>query len=88
VYPTGWDYFVHQRRSCFMIIHLKDDNMIGGYYGENSYTSTFPNEPSIYLEKAFKINPDGTFGSEIADSFGLVISKEDFKYIEFFYEKE
>jgi hypothetical protein len=70
------------------LIHLNDDNMIGGYYGLNSYVSTSPDEPSIYLEKAFKINPDGSFGEEIADSFGLVISKEDFKYTEFFNDDE
>lgn len=88
VYPTAWDYFMHKRKSCFMIIHLKDDSMIGGYYGQNSYSSTYPDEPSVYLEKSFKINSDGTFGEEITDSFGLVIFKEDFKFIEFFYEGE
>ena len=88
VYPTAWDYFVHKRKSCFVIIHLNDDSMIGGYYGKDSYTSTFPDEPSIYLEKSFKINTNGTFGEEIPDSFGLVISKSDFKFLEFFYEKE
>jgi len=86
-YPTAWDYFVGQRKSCFMLVHLNDDSMIGGHYGENSYASTWPDPPSIYLEKVFKVKPDGTFGEEIADSFGLVLSKEDYKYIEFFYEK-
>jgi len=85
-YATAWDYFVHQRKSCFMLIHLKDDNMIGGYYGPNSYASTSPDEQSVYLEKVYKIKPDGTFGEEIKGSFGLVISKEDYKYIEIFYE--
>jgi len=69
-----------------MLIHLKDDSMIGGYYGTNSYASTSPDERSVYLEKVYKINSDGTFGQEIQDSFGLVISKDDYKYIEFFYE--
>ena len=87
-YPMPWDYFVQQRKSCFMLIHLKDDNMIGGYYGKNSYASTYPDEQSVYLEKVYKINPDGTFGEEIKDSFGLVISKADYKYIEFFYERQ
>lgn len=69
-----------------MLIHLKDDSMIGGYYGQNSYASTSPDEQSVYLEKVYKIKPDGTFGEQIQDSFGLVISKDDYKYIEFFYE--
>ena len=67
-----------------MRIHLKDDAIIGGYYGQNSYASTSPDEQSVYLEKVYKINPDGTFGEEIQDSYGLVISKDDYKYIEFF----
>jgi len=85
-YPTAWDYFFHQRKSCFVLIHLKDDNMVGGYYGPNSYVSTSPDEGSIYLEKVYKIRPDGTFGEQIHDSYGLVIFKEDFNYIELFYE--
>lgn len=85
-YSTAWDYFAHQRKTCFMLFHLEDDKMIGGYYGKNSYASTSPDEESIYLEKVYKINPDGTFGDEIQDSFGLVISKDEYKYIEFFYE--
>jgi len=87
-YSTAWDYFIHQRKSCFMLIHLKDDSMIGGYYGQNSYASSSIDEESIYLEKVYKIKPDGTFGEEIQDSFGLVISKDNYKYIEFFYEDQ
>jgi len=87
-YPTAWDYFIHQRKCCFVLIHLKDDNMIGGYYGRNSYASTSPDEQSIYLERVFKVNADGTFAEEVPDSFGLVISKTDYKYIEFFYESQ
>jgi hypothetical protein len=87
-YPTAWDYFVYQRKTCFMLIHLKDDSMVGGHYGLNSYASTSPDEQSIYLEKVYKINPDGTFGEQIQDSFGLVISKDNYKYIEFFYEAQ
>jgi len=60
--------------------------MIGGYYGQDSYASTPPDEPSMYLERVYKIKPDGTFGEEIKDSSGMVISKGDFKYVEFFYE--
>jgi len=71
-----------------MLIHLKDDSMIGGYYGQNSYASSSIDEESIYLEKVYKIKPDGTFGEEIQDSFGLVISKDNYKYIEFFYEDQ
>jgi hypothetical protein len=87
-YPSAWDYFVHQKQSCFMIIHLKDDSMIGGYFGENSYASAYSDKNSIYLEKAYKINPDGTFGEQITDSFGLVISEDNYKFIEFFHERK
>ena len=30
-YSTAWDYFIYKRKSCFMLIHLHDGNMIGGY---------------------------------------------------------
>ena len=85
-YSTAWDYFIDQRKSCFVLIHLYDDSMIGGYYGLNSYATPSIDEGSIYLERVYKINSDGTFGDEIQNSFGLVISKCDYKYLELFYD--
>jgi hypothetical protein len=83
-FPTSWDYFFSQRETCFMLFHLKDSKKIGGYYGENSYSCSFPSNGDIYIEKVFKINDDGTFGEIITDSKGLIITKDQYNFIELF----
>jgi hypothetical protein len=83
-YPTSWDYFFDKREPVFILIHLKNGKMVGGYFGTDSYATSFPNEGDIYLQTVYKINNDGTFGNPINDSKGLLIRKEEYIYIELF----
>jgi hypothetical protein len=82
--PTAWDYYFIKRKPCFIIIHLKNNNLIGGYYGENSFASSYPEKTSIYLERLIYINADGTFGDPIEDSKGVLLDSDAFDYLEFF----
>jgi len=83
-YATSWDYYFGLREPCFVLIHLKDGKKVGGYYGQNSYASASPKEGDIYIEKVFKINKDSTFGDPISESSGLLITKENYDFIELY----
>lgn len=83
-FPTSWDYFFIKRESCFIIFHLKDGEKIGGYYGEKSYSCSYPDEGSIYIEAVFKVNKDGTLGDKIEGTKGLLITKDQYDFIEMF----
>jgi hypothetical protein len=58
--------------------------MIGGYFGENSYATSFPNEGDVYLETVYRIQDDGTFGEPIDLSRGLLIRRDEYTHIEIF----
>lgn len=58
-YPTAWDYFFDLREPCFLLIHLNNGKLIGGFYGLNSYATSFPNNGDIYLEVVYEVNEDG-----------------------------
>lgn len=57
IYPTpkAWDHFFNSGESCFMLIHLKNDKLIGGLYAQNSFTSSFPAPEDLYLTEAWKV---------------------------------
>lgn len=83
-YPTAWDYFFEKRKSAFVLIHRKNGEKIGGYYGNNSYATSFPREGDLYLEKAVRVDANGKFLSYIAQTNGFLINKGDYELIEFF----
>lgn len=128
--PKAWDKIFSSGERFFVIIHMKDGQRVGGFYGENSYVSSYPEIQDIYIESVWKLKKNesksmtnnfknetkdkkkigklkkffkrknsnikrvtdekekkeciGDFESEIEGTRGLWISKEDFKFIEFF----
>jgi hypothetical protein len=84
IFPTAWDYFFQQRRSVFVLIHLKDGGLVGGYYGEGSYATAFPDEGDLYICAVYSIDERGRFGPAIPNTNGLLIRKEEYSYLEFF----
>lgn len=83
-YPSSWDYFFDLRIPVFVLIHLNNGEMIGGYFGENSYATSFPNDGDIYIETVYAVNADGSFGDPIDLSRGLLIRKAQYTHIELF----
>lgn len=66
----------------FVIITLQDDSKIYGLYGENSFTSTEPDERDIYLEKIYDIDEQNNW-VENEYSLGIHILQNQIKTIEF-----
>ena len=83
-YPSAWDYFFDQRRTAFLLIHLKNGKKIGGYYGPASFATSFPREGDVFLEASVKVDDEGHFLSAVDNSIGLLIKKEQYDFIEFF----
>jgi len=83
-FPKAWDFFFDKRKPCFVLIHLKNGKLIGGYYGINSYATSYPNEGDLYLELVYETDNLGHFGKCIQDSKGMLIRQNDYDYIELF----
>lgn len=87
--PTSWDYVFGGRKPYWVILHLKDGRNIGGVYGENSFTSSFPNSQDIYLEEVWQLNENNFFINPIERTNGILMKMEEIASIEFFeYEQE
>lgn len=79
-----WDYVFSQRERYWVVVTLKDGVKIGGYYGENSFTSSNPASEQIYLEQCWVLNEDGGFGRVKNDTAGIIVVASDMLSVELF----
>jgi hypothetical protein len=82
--PKAWDYYLGLGKSCFMLIHLKNGNLIGGLYYKDSFASSYPNDLDLYIKEVWKINTEGQFIEKINNTDGLLIAYDVIEYIELF----
>lgn len=82
--PSSWDYFFAKRETCFLLIHLKNNAMIGGLYHDDSYASSYPEVRDLYLKEVWSINKKGKFLKKVNNSRGLLINYDIIEYIEIF----
>lgn len=46
----------NQRKAYFVIVTLSDGTKLAGEYAEGSFTSSYPEDPQIYLIKTWVVN--------------------------------
>jgi len=83
-YPTAWDFLFNQCEPGFVLVHLSNEKLLGGYWGADSYAGTYPNEGDIYLEAVYAVDAAGKFGDPIPNTRGILLRKEQYAYIELF----
>jgi Family of unknown function (DUF6338) len=87
-YPTrkAWDDFFNRDPCCYLLVHLKNGKKIGGYYGGESYVSSYPDEPDLYLEQAWRVDEHGRLEGKVEGTLGFYVKQEDCELIEFIKE--
>lgn len=85
-HPTKspWDYVFSQRKWYWVIVTLNDGTKIFGKYAKNSFTSSYPEEPQIYLEECWVTNDSGGFERKRENSAGIILIAKDIQSIELF----
>ena len=82
-FPKPWDYVFSQGNTRWVIVHLRNGPTIGGWFGKNSFASSYPSLEQLYLESVWELNPDGSFNREIARTRGVLINGSDIIQLEF-----
>lgn len=80
----AWDYVFRNCEACWITVHLKDLRKIGGWFGCNSFASSHPAEPQIYLEEAWKLDENGDFIEKVNQTKGILIQGSEIMAIQFF----
>ncbi len=81
---SAWDSFFSRRESYYVIVTLKNGRKIGGKYGLNSFSSTYPNPKEIYLEEVWTLNDKNGFEEKVMQTEGVLIVENEISTIEFY----
>ncbi|MGK5638819.1 DUF6338 family protein [Streptomyces sp. URMC 126] len=81
--PTAWDKIFQSRSHCLVRARLKSGRWTGGYYGEESYTSSYPEAPDLYLQTAWALSESGLFERPLEHSGGIYIRMDDVEVLDF-----
>jgi hypothetical protein len=86
IHPTGepWDYVFSQGESMWVLFHLKNGKKVGGYYSANSFASSHPHPPSMYVEQLWRVDAEGKFVACADRTAGAIIRFDECELIEFF----
>lgn len=81
--PRAWDYAFRDIHPTYVRLLTNDGVWLGGWYGPNSFVSSYPEPREIYIETAHRMNDDGSFGDEQPGSGGLYVRCDDIRAVEF-----
>jgi len=80
----AWDNVFSRRDYGFVVVHMNDGSLIGGYFGEQSYATVEPESGHLYLEELWALDDGGKFIAKIPDSRGALFRPADYHWVEFF----
>lgn len=81
--PRAWDYAFRDIDPTYVRLLTTEGVWLGGWYGPNSFVSSYPEPREIYIEVAHLMNDDGSFGDEQNGSGGLYVRCDDIRSVEF-----
>lgn len=82
--PKPWDFYFGRGEPCWVILRMKEGPPIAGYFGVNSFASSFPHPEQLYIEDLWHIDSEGRFLAKIPQTKGAIISLAECGAIEFF----
>jgi hypothetical protein len=82
--PTAWDHFFNLKEDCFILLHLKNGQILGGLYTDKSFASAYPEKEDLYLSELWRLDEKGEFQERIENSGGLLVNFEEVSFIEIY----
>jgi hypothetical protein len=82
----AFDYAFRGPRTRWVIVHLNDGRLVGGYFGLKSYATTEPQSGHIYLEELWQLDDAGRFVAVIPGSRGAIFRPTDYVWVEMFHD--
>lgn len=82
--PTAWDKIFQAQggEHVFVRVMTQDGRWIAGLWGPESYATSFPDPQQILLQKAYKVDADGTIGGEVVGSRGILIDCREIQLLQ------
>jgi hypothetical protein len=81
--PRAWDFAFRGIEPCYLRVQLTDGSWHGGWYGGESFASSYPEPRELFIEKAYKMKPDGEFDGELPGTRGIYVRCDEVRSLEF-----
>lgn len=81
--PSAWDFAFNGIEPCWVRVLTKDGRWIGGWFGEASFASSFPDPQEIFIEVGHFLDADGTFTERITAPGGVFVRCADIVTVDF-----
>ena len=79
----AWGCCFGRRKQGWVWVTFNDGTMIAGFWGTQSFASSFPSPEDIYLEKVYQVNENGVLSeAPLPDSGGVWIQGNQIKFME------
>jgi hypothetical protein len=80
--PRAWDFAFKDLKPCFIRVLTTDGIWLGGWFGEASFVSGFPEPREMFIEVAYEIDSEGRIGGPQERSAGLYLRCDDVRAVE------
>jgi len=80
--PSAWDFKFKRIENEWVIVTLKDEKIIAGFLGNNSFISSNARERDLYIDEVYEIRKKGKWRRRRGTD-GIWLSSEEIKSIEF-----
>jgi hypothetical protein len=80
--PSAWDQVFNGLEDSFILIHLKNGQLLGGAYSGKSFASANREKEDLYLSELWTVDANGVFSDRGEHSGGVWIKMEEVSYIE------
>ena len=82
--PAAWDFFFGKQQPAWIRVKRSDGTMIGGLYGADSFTSSYPSDRDLYIEEQWLLDENGKFLAPVDETKGLWVSMCDGDVLELY----
>lgn len=72
--PTAWDYAGPPRGGTFVRVRQEGGNWTGGWFGGDSFLSTWPEPRDLFIESQWRMDEGGEFIEKVAGNRGVYVS--------------
>ena len=85
--PTAWDAVFLDRPESWIIVTLKDNTRVRGWFGVGSHASSDETKRDLYISRVVVLREDGK-NEFVKNTGGVYISAEEIRTIEFINDQE
>jgi len=83
--PTAWDEFFSRGEGCYIVFHLKSQEVVGARFDTRSFATTYPGPQELYVEELWVIDAaTRQFIKPVANTKGVIIKLDDCDFMEMF----